>query len=138
MFLLPALNFLLDSFAHEVREAHPVPLVPHDLLRLTEQPGRDSDMEPLVGLLSLPSARHKAHLYPQCLYCRSHVGTNVTERVRGGKKWITVRVPVDLATRLDRAFPDPWMPRYGKIQELLNERDEARSGPRPQIRGVPP
>ena len=46
---------------------------------------------------------------------------NVTERVRGGKKWKTVRLPSELASRVDREFTDPFLPFYAKVERLLDE-----------------
>ena len=47
----------------------------------------------------------------------------MTERVKGGKKWRTVRLPEDLASAVDSQFRDPYLPFYAKIQRLLDSYD---------------
>ena len=47
----------------------------------------------------------------------------MTERVKGGKRWRTVRLPEDVASSVESRFSDPYMPFYGKILRLLESYD---------------
>ena len=123
MLFLPALELLLDGFADKVCQAHPFPLVFHDLCGLHEEARRDADVEPLVGLFTLASPRHETHSAPNSLYSWFRMWTNVAQRVQSRIEWKTIRVPADLAARIQRICPDPWMPAYAKIQRLIDERE---------------
>ena len=47
----------------------------------------------------------------------------MTARVKGGKKWRTVRLPEDVAASVDSQFREPYLPFYAKIQRLLDSYD---------------